>query len=235
MHKVLCHFVRWRYLPPTLPRACQKYPQLVQETRLKKGLAQEVKDGHNQQVETYQEDVKTGRRPSVDNPDDNLFVTCPRMRLMNFDQSHGSLDNLVTCPSEEPDPNYLANANGTAITAAFAVPELACRKELVRSPTIRWCSLFSLNEFMPAIFRLGLVLATWQKCHAAPVGILLNCAVLTNMVVGALLQLYTRWKLIKETSTSVPKVVEASKKVGQGHGRRRACAFHPDRDRLIRG
>ncbi|CAN0159404.1 unnamed protein product [Ectocarpus sp. 13 AM-2016] len=132
---------------------------------------------------------------------------------MNFDQSYGSLDNLVTCPSEEPDPGYLANAIGIAITAAFVVPELACRKELVRSPNIRWCSLFSLNEFMPAIFLLGLALATWQKCYAVPIGILLDCAVLVNMVIGALLQLYSRWKLAKETATSVPKVVEASKKV----------------------
>ncbi|CBN74324.1 expressed unknown protein [Ectocarpus siliculosus] len=225
-------------LPPTLPHACQKCPQLVQDTRLKKGLTQDVKDGHNQQLETYQADVEAGRAPRVANPDENLFVSCPRMRLifylyepvlnvlfkigvplilvlvlmlMNFHENYGPLDDtLGTCPSEERDPGYLANAIGIVITAAFVIPELACRKELVKSPNIR---CFSVNELMPALFLAGLALATVRKCLVVSLGILLNCWVPVSMVFGALLQLYTCRKLKKETATSVPQVVEASKNV----------------------
>ena len=58
-----------------------KNEQIVQDRRLKKSLEQSVKDGHKQQVEPYQAQLKAGRVPTVFDPDENVFVTYPLMRL----------------------------------------------------------------------------------------------------------------------------------------------------------
>ncbi|CAN0424355.1 unnamed protein product, partial [Ectocarpus sp. 12 AP-2014] len=133
---------------------------IVQDRRFKKGLGQEVKDGHKLQAETFQADVEEGRAPTVADPDDNLFVTYPLMRLtfylyeppakamfkvvgplflvlylmlMNFNEFYG-LRNIWDdgCPGEERDSDYLANGIGIAITAAFVVP--AIRADRMKSP-----------------------------------------------------------------------------------------------------
>ncbi|CAM9807519.1 unnamed protein product [Ectocarpus sp. 6 AP-2014] len=212
----------------------QPIVHIVQDRRFKKNLEQAVKDGHKKQVETYQADVEAGRAPTVANPDDNLFVTYPLMRLtfylyeppakamfkivgplflilylmlMNFNEFYG-LRNIWDdgCPGEERDSDYLANGIGIAITAAFVVP--AIRADRMKSPYIS----FTRDDLMAVAFLIGLALSTSPYCHWVISGCFVSFLVVVSAVVASVCHYFKCKHLRKTVDQRPPVTVEASSK-----------------------
>ncbi|CAB1100786.1 unnamed protein product [Ectocarpus sp. CCAP 1310/34] len=200
--------------------------------RFKKGLEQAVMDGHKQQAETYQADVEASRAPTVADPDDDVFVTYPLMRLtfylyeppakamykivgplflvlylmlMNFNEFYG-LRNIWDdgCPRGKRDSDYLANGIGIAITAAFVVP--AIRADRMKSPYIS----FTRDDLTAVTFLLGLALSTSSYCHWAISGCFVSFLVVVSAVVASVRHYFKCKHMRKTVEQRPPVMVEAS-------------------------
>ncbi|CAM9627096.1 unnamed protein product [Ectocarpus sp. 12 AP-2014] len=210
----------------------QPVVHMVQDKRFKKGLLLSTMEGHNQQVEeyaAYQANLRAGVPVPrvVPDPDENLFITYPSMRLtfylhelptnamtkivgplllvislmlVNYHVFYG-FDVRDGCPGEERDPGYLTNTILIAVAAATRVPEI--RADRKKSPYIS----YFWDSLMAVVFLVGFALSTWPHCHVAMAGCLLSSLVVVSMVVSGGRHYFVR-RTLRKSLTSLPQLIE---------------------------